>query len=258
MKKFILTALIIIVAVVLILVMAKDMIIKASIEKGVEVVTGLKLVINSLKVDILKQIADIKGINLQNPAGFRDRTMVDMPEIYVDYDMQALRKNIVHMQNMKLDLREFYVIKNEKGVLNLDSLKAVQAQKKGVRAEAAAGKAPQIQIDNLQLKIGKVIFKDYSKGGAPEVQEFDINLNEKYTNITDPNALVSLIVVRALINTTISKLIDVNLDALKGTIADTLSSAQDIISTETLKGVTETIKGATEGLTEGLKLPFGK
>lgn len=258
MKKFIIGALVIIVIVVLILVIAKDMIIKTSIERGVEAATGLKLVINSLKVDILKQIADIKGLNLQNPAGFKDRTMVDMPAIYVDYDMQALLKNKVHVQDMKLDLREFYVIKNEKGVLNLDSLKVVQAQKTGEKPAEAKGKAPQIQIDNLQLKIGKVIYKDYSKGGVPDVQEFDINLNEKYTNITDPNSLVSLIVVRALFNTTISKLIDVNLEGLKGTISDTLSSAQDLLSTETLKGTAETLKKATEGLTEGIKLPFGK
>ena len=254
MKKALLVTLVVIVTLVLALVIAKDVIIKTSIEKGVELVTGLKLTMQTMKVGIIKQVVDIKGLNLHNPESFKDRTMIDMPSIYVDYDLGAIFQNKIHMQNMKIDLKEFYVIKNEKGELNIDSLKVVQAQKEGKKAQEK--KAPQIQIDTLELKIGKVIYKDYSKGATPMVQEFDINLNEKYTNITSPYTLVSLIVVKALYNTTIGRLANINLDELKNSVSDTLSSAQKTTA-EAVKGATDTLKKTTEELKKGIKFPFG-
>ena len=132
-----------------------------------------------------------------------------------------------------------------------------------------SAKAPEIQIDSLTLKVGKVVYKDYSKGGEPSVQEFNINLDERYQNIDDPNKLVSLIIVKALANTTIAKLTNFDLKGLEGTIGDTLASAQKVVGVaqETLmkttgeagkvvEGTTETLKKTAESLKEGLGL-FG-
>ena len=63
---------------------AKDMIIKVSVEKGVEVVTGLRLGIRSLSVGIIRTLVDIKDMRLYNPKGFKDPLMMDMKEIYVN------------------------------------------------------------------------------------------------------------------------------------------------------------------------------
>ncbi len=277
MKKL-LIILIGILAIALILSFAKDMIIKASVEKGVEVVTGLRLNTQSFRVGIINSLVGIKNLQLFNPKGYEDRIMLDMPEIYVDYDLPAIIKGKVHLEEVRINLKEFMVVKNEKGELNLDSLKVVQAQKEGEKPEEKEkGKAPEIQIDSLELKIGKVIYKDYSKGGAPSIKEFNINLDERYENITDPYSLVSLIVVRALMGTTIASLTNFDLGGLKGTVSDTLASAQQIATEaaakaqEALKGTTqkaqeatkktqETLKKATEDLKdlkEKIKLPFG-
>jgi hypothetical protein len=155
--------------------------------------------------------------------------MLDMPEIYVDYNLPAVFKGKVHLEEMRIDMNEFIVVKNEKGELNLNSLKVVQAQKEAEKPETKEkGKVPEIQIDNLELKIGKVVYKDYSEGGTPSVKEFNINLKEKYRNIKNPYALVSLIVVKALMNTTIASLIDFDLGELQSTISDTLLTAQKV------------------------------
>jgi len=109
-----------------------------------------------------------------------------MPEIYVDYDLPAIFKGKVHLEEMRLNMNEFVVVKNEKGELNLDALKVVQAQKEGKKPEAKAkegGKIPEIQIDTLKLKVGKVVYKDYSGGGNPTVREFKVNLDEELANL---------------------------------------------------------------------------
>ena len=130
-------------------------------------------------------------------------------------------------------------------------------------AEKAAGKAAEIQIDSLKLRIGKVIYKDYSKGGVPDVKEFDLNLNESYSNINNPYAVVSLIVVKALMNTTIAGVTGFDLKGLSGTISGPLGSAQELVggamdkatqavgtAQESVKTVTETTKNTTEAVGE--------
>jgi len=85
-----------------------------------------------------------------------------------------------------------------------------------------------MQVDVLELKVGKVIYKDYSKGAQPAVQEFNLNLNERFTDINDPNKLVGVIVAKALANTTIARLANFDLKALEGTLGDTLATAQKL------------------------------
>jgi uncharacterized protein involved in outer membrane biogenesis len=229
-----------VVGVIIVVLLAKDFIIKASVEKGVELVTGLKLKIGSLNVGILKPIIDIKNLKLLNPVDFSDRTMVEMPEIYVNYDLPAIIGGKIHLPEVRLALREFVVVKNAKGSLNLDAFKTVQAQKEGKpSAQNTSGKAPQIKIDTLQLNIGKVIYKDYSKGSAPDVKEFNVNLNERYTNVDNPQALVNLIVVKALMNTSISALTNFNLKGLEGSIGGVVAGAEKMTSTavDKVKGI---------------------
>ena len=246
-----------IVVIVVVLGLAKNIIIKTAVSGGVKAVTGLKLQIKSLKVGIINPLIDIKEMRLFNPPNFTDKVMIDVGEVYVDYDLGAFFKNKVHLETLRLDLKELVVIKNKDGDLNLDSLKAVKGgkEKKEAPKEEAKKEAPKIQIDDLTLKIGKVIYKDYSKDGAPQVKEFNVNINEQHKNITDPNALVSLIIVKALAKTTIASLTNFDMGALQDQAAQAMGK-----TTEALKGIGDTSTGAVEEATEGLKklLPFGK
>lgn len=250
MKK-VLIVVITVVAVILFLSLAKDMVIKGAIQKGTELVTGLKLNMRSFNLGIIRSLVAIKEVKLFNPKGYPDKIMLDIPEIYVDYNLPAIIGGKLHLEKMRINLQEFSVVKNEKGELNLDSLKVVQAQKEGKKPEEK-GKAPKIQIDNLELKIGRVIYKDYSRSKTPSVREFDINLNEKYENITDPYSLVSLIVVKALMNTTIASLANFDLGGLKSTVSDTLSSAKKIAG-EAASKAQEAAKAGAEKTQEAVQ-----
>jgi uncharacterized protein involved in outer membrane biogenesis len=241
MKKL-LSVFLVVVVLISVVLLAKDFIIKASVEKGVELVTGLKLNIASLHVGLFKPVARIKNLKLLNPAGFPDKSMIDMPEIYVSYDLPAIIGGKVHLPECRLALKEFVVVKNAKGELNLDALRMVQT-KKAVQqpSQKAPGKAPQIKIDLLKLSIGEVIYKDYSKGGEPVVKKYSINLNESYTNITDPYALANLIVVKALSGTSIAGLTGFDLKGMQKEAADALAGAQKEAK-DTLNQVSGTLK----------------
>lgn len=257
---------------------AKDVIIKVSVEKAVEIVTGLKLSIQSFKVAIIRTYVDIKNLRLYNPPGYKDRMMLHITNIYVVYDLSDIIAGNMHLPELAIRLKEFVVVKNEKGELNLNSLKVVQAQKEGKKPESARkGKPQQIKIDTLELEIGKVIYKDYSQGDKPIIRIFNINLKERYSNITNPYTLASLIVVKALTNTTIANLTNFDLQGLNGTISDTLATAQKVTAeavgkatqivkdakgtvqtaTDTAKKTEEAVKETANVLKDVFKSPFG-
>jgi len=223
MKKIIVPV-IIVLAVVFLIVAAKDLIIKVAVEKGVELTTGLPLKIKSLKIGTVSTLVDINGLRLLNPSGFKDRVMLDMPEVYVDYDLPAIIKGTIHLKEVRIDLKEFVVVKNAKEELNLDALKTVQKEKAPKKEEAREkGKAPKFKIDLLELKVGKVVYKDYSAGAVPSVREFNVNIDEKFRDIENPDKLVSLIVVKALSKTAIAKLTNFDLKGLQGSLGNIVS-----------------------------------
>jgi len=270
MKKLGVTILIVLVL-LMILISAKNFIAKAALLTGVKAITGLNLSIKSMNVGIFRSLVGVNELRLYNPPEFTDRIMVDVPEIYIDYDLVAFLKKKVHLEEVRLNLEEFLVIKNEKGMLNLDALKVVQAKKKEKAfQERERAKMPEIKIDELRLKIGRVIYMDYSRGSPPKIREFNINIDERYKNITDPYTFAGLIVAKALMNTTIASLAEFDLNSLKDGLSETLKGATTL-GKEALKktvdtGIkieekaTEVVGQTLEKTTETIKkiIPFGE
>ena len=242
LKKILMVTGIVILVLVLIVALGKDIIAKTAITTGVKAITGLKLSIKSMKVGIITTMVGINEMKLYNPQGFTDPLMVDIPEIYVDYDLGAFLKKEIHLKEVRLDLKEFMVVKDKDGKLNLDSLKAVQTakeeepEKQEEKAPAKKQEKPKIRIDLLKLKIGKVIYKDYSKSPEkPSVREFNVNIDAQYENITDPEALARIIVVKALANTTISSLTNFDLGPITDSLKGGLKNAGDLVTNVTGK-----------------------
>ncbi len=250
MKK-ISTLLIIVVAGLLVLSILKNGIAQSAVQGVVKTMTGLELKMKSLNLGILNTRIQANGIELRNPAGFEEPVMVDMPVLDVDYELGSLLKGAPHLQEVQLDLRQLVVVRNKDGKLNLDALKPAGAK----QADGKPAKAPQIQIDLLRLKIGKVIYKDYSKGGAPSVQEFDLNIDERFENISNINAIVPIILTKALYNTTLGKLVNFDLKGLMGQLDlggvnfDSLGMGKfKDLGTQAAKQAQGVLSGATKAL----------
>ncbi len=275
MKRKIIIIPAIVFAVLIALFIGKNMIIKTSVTTGVRAVTGLKLSIRSMNVGVFKSLIGINELQLHNPQGFEDKLMVDLPEIYVDYNLGAIMGGKAHLEEVRLHLKEFIVVKNEAGELNLDSLRVVkEAEEVEEPKKSDTGKEktemPDIQIDLLELKIDKVIYKDYSKGTSPKVKEYNVNIDERYVDITDPQSLGRLIIVKALKNTTIARLANFDIGMLQKGLTETVrkttekaletqakavEAGKDLIEEKT----TETTKEAIEKAADTIKkfLPFG-
>jgi uncharacterized protein involved in outer membrane biogenesis len=254
---------------IVVLILGKNFFIKVAVETGTRAVTGLKLDIGSLKVGMFDTKIDIKDIKLYNPKGFKDPVMVHFPEIYVDYSVLPLLKGKVHVSEIRFHMKEFLVVKNENGEVNLDTLKAIAENKSSSeekpKESKKKSKQPDIQIDKMNLKVEKVVLKDYTgKKSEPDIKDFNINLDEEYLDIDNPNKLISIIVVKTLAKTSIAALVNIDLGGLQDLASGALGSTKNL-ATKALGKTTDTAGkalGATadtlKGTTGKLKGIFGK
>jgi len=198
----------VVVVIVVIVILGKNIIAKSAMSGAINAATGLRAEIGSMKVGVFNSRVDIEGLRLLNPEGFEEELMADIPTLYVDYDMGALLERKVHIEELRVNVREFVIVKNKDGKLNIDALKGMKAEEGKVEEKPTAPEK-QIQIDSFELKVGKVVYKDYTQS-PPKVMEFPVNLDEKYENITDPRKLTYTLVARALLNTAIGKIADID------------------------------------------------
>jgi hypothetical protein len=228
MKRKVVIIPVIVLAILIALFFGKNVIIKASVTAGVRAMTGLKLSIRSMDIGIFKTLIGINELQLYNPSGFVDELMIDLPEIYVDYDLGAFMKGRTHLEEVRLHLKEFIVVKNEAGELNLDSLKIVKAEEEVINeGKKEKTKMPDLQIDLLELRIDKVVYKDYSKGTPPKAKEYNVNIDERFENITDPKTFGRLVILKALKNTTIARLANFDIEKLQRGISGTVKKTAE-------------------------------
>ncbi len=221
MKKFLTSLLILFVALVIILVVAKNWIIEAAIEQGVSRVTGFKTTVESVKFD-LPSTLEVKGLVIRNPEGFKDQVFANIPEIYASLVLgELIRGQRIHLPEVRLNVQEVRIEKNEKGVSNVELLSSM-----GGKTGQPGAQKPQPQtgeqkppmpflLEKLQLTIRKVSFQDRSglMGAAPlpTKMEMDLNVqNEIITNISDAKALVNIIIAKVLNGATLGKLLNID------------------------------------------------
>lgn len=196
MKKIMVVLGVVIVVGLAALILNRNVLARFIIVDGIKKTTGLDVKIDRMNIG-LPHVA-ISGLKIYNPAGFKERLMADIPEVSVDFDLPAFFKNKVHLGALKIDMKELHVILNEQGKLNVNSL-ALLVPKKGT------GKPPEVKIDTLKLKIGKVVYGgDFSFVGVKSM-EFDPGIDETFHDVTNPSEVAAQILRRILARIGIGK-----------------------------------------------------
>jgi uncharacterized protein involved in outer membrane biogenesis len=236
MKKILLALLVLFLTVILALCFFRNIIAKSALEKAVNMLTGLKMSVANVNVGVFRSVVEVKELKLYNPPDFDEKLMLDLPNVFLGYDLGAFLKNQIHLKVLKIYLKEAVVINSAEGKLNIQVFEKFQPKDKG--QPKAEQKSAEFLIDFLSLKIDKVIYKDYFKRKSPQVLEFNVGIDEEYRNIDDPNVLVRLVTFKALMNTAIGRLANFDVDQFK---IDTSKLVKD--AGQTLDGVMEGAKG---------------
>lgn len=173
----------------------KDQVIKTALTVTASQITGAPVHIGGFSLGVFSQSVRISDFRMYNPKGFSRSVLVDLPKINVKYDLGAILRKRLHLVNLEVELRELGLEKNKVGSLNVDSLRVVKEGRKG---SAKKGGQMPMQIDTLKLGMGKIVSKDYSGGGEPAINVYDINIHKEYKNITSAQSLAALILAEPM------------------------------------------------------------
>ena len=242
MKKILIATFMLIIFVVIVLVIARNSIVKTAIIKGVEAAAGVEVKIQDVDIGLFNSYATIKYLKVYNPAQFSDRLMADIPQIYLDYDLAGFLKNKVHFKKLKIEIKELSVVMNEKGKLNINSLAVLLPKPNGT-------KPPEVKIDVLILKIGKVVSKGYLTVIGAKTMEFALNLDETFNDVTNPSKVAGEIFKKIISRINISDFANIDIAGANKSVEEVKSAIKELESTG---------KGTLEKAKEDLKNIFSQ
>ncbi len=189
MKKFLIVSGIVVIFLAGIAIF-KNLIIKSAVTTAASRITGAPVHMDGFSLNLLSSTIHISGFKMYNPRGFPEGILVSCPKIKVIYDRATLFKPKRHFLLVEIELKELALTKNKEGRLNVDSLKIVQQSKPSPPTP--------MQIDHLNLSIGKIVYTDYSAGTKPSGRVYDVNRHNSYKGIPTAQQLALLVLAEPM------------------------------------------------------------
>ena len=245
-----------IILIIIVFVLARNFIVKTGAAVGAKVVAGLDLSIADVKIGLGETDVGLKGIQLQNPKGFPDERMVDIPEVYINYNLLDFFNDNIHVEEMRLELSELVIVKNAEGKLNINELLPPKDETEEPE-EPSEPEEPQkekkkkeLLIDSLKLKIGKVVYKDYTVN-PPKITDYQVNIDDEFEDV-NTISLVSYVTGKALMNTTIAKLADIDINELTGQVQEIATDVLEKVKPENIDDTVEDLGNKAKGALKSL------
>lgn len=251
----------IVLIVLIVLFLGRNIIVKTVLEGATPLVTGLGLSIQKLNIGIFDTKLHIVGLRMTNPKGFEETVMLDLPEVLVDYNLMDILGGKIYLRQIIFELKEFNVVRNSEGTLNLDSLKMVKEGKEAEKpkekpAPKKEAKPLDLKIDEFILKFGRIQFISYAKDAAkPSVQKIELNLDETYKDITNPQLIAAIILQKVIRNAALSKITGFDLGGIQGAMTNAVGNVDQLAAgaLSSAKDLTSGALKSTKDLADGLK-----
>lgn len=197
-------------AAVLILVIAVlsiDPIVKNIAQKRIKAETGLVAEIGHFHIGFYDQSLTVRDLKLLNPPEFGGGILLDLPELHVAYDLEAMRSNIVHLRMVKVDMAQLHIVEKKDGKRNIDVFAKGTSQKNshpagGNNSTNVPVKMPQLPfqfggIDKLQISLGETKYSNERDPRRSFEQQLGIK-NEEFKDIKNEQDLQTVGIVIAL------------------------------------------------------------
>ncbi len=145
--------------------LALDPVAKKAAEAGLAKQTGLDAKIGKLEIGIFSPKLTIENFMIYNSAAFGGSPLLDLKELHVEYDRDALKEQRLHFKLVRLHLNEVSIVRGIDGKLNIGSLpkgNSLNGGKGGKKTEIDVGgkKHEFAGIDVLNLSLGKLRYVD--------------------------------------------------------------------------------------------------
>ncbi len=172
--------------------LARNPLMKFGIQKGAEVFAGLPVKIDRLHWDLQNSSLTIRGLRVFGRGDFSDDLMLDASEVFAAYALKDLRYREIHLKKVRLNIDKAVIVQNADGRVNWTVLnpskKAVGQADSGPSPKNTAQKpreeaAFKIRLDEVMLRLNKVVYKSYASNGAASSKEIPVNMSERFTDV---------------------------------------------------------------------------
>ncbi len=146
-----------------ILLLSLNSILRVVVEHRIRAQTGMDAEIGKFSVGLLEPTVEIQNLRLYNPPDFGGTPFLNIPEIHVEYDRDALARHEIHITLMRFNLGELDIVKNEAGQTNLFALGVPLTAKKTGGGAASLKRQTGYDfsaIDVLNVSVGTFKFID--------------------------------------------------------------------------------------------------
>jgi uncharacterized protein involved in outer membrane biogenesis len=194
----------VLVALTVIFLLSLDSILRVTAENRIRAQTGMDAEIGKFHLGLLEPVVTIRDLKIHNPPAFGGTPFLDIPEIHIEYDREALVKNQLHLTLVRFNLGELAIVRNEAGQTNLFAL-GVALPKKNEMNNASAGLKEFKKrtgcdfagVDVLNISVGTARFIDLKNPRNNREQKIGID-NLVTKNVRTPADLAGLAVLIAL------------------------------------------------------------
>lgn len=205
--KWLFRLLILLIVLVVAGILLMDTLVKQLVESQIKQQIGLDVQVGKAEVGLLRPKFRLENISIYNPPDFGGGKMVEIPELHLEYDLNAMLYRKVHLNLFRLDIAKVEVVQNQAGKLNVTLLEEKLRAQTG-NPNAGFAKADNNSfgmdfggIDTFVFSIGK--FKFTSLRSPADSQEFDLGikrhvLKNLYTEQQFADALTTLLFQKAL------------------------------------------------------------
>jgi hypothetical protein len=197
--------------------------------------TGFVVQVDQLSVNPFSATVALSGLVVRNPEGWPSGDFLEVRAFRANAELFSLFSDHLVADEVFVDVPQLTLVRNQQGVLNAVALKdGFKSEAK--QAQTPKKPAPQFLIKRLSFKFGRLVYADYSKGGKPDIRDYDVNLTRELRDVDS-----------------VAKLIDPFRGTLAmGVITDTLTGLFKN-SPDLLKQLTDTIQDAGKKTGEVLK-----
>jgi hypothetical protein len=158
-------------------------------------VTGFNVRLEILAVNPFTGAVKVRGLSVRNPPTYPYPDFVDLRSLDADVAVySSLFSGQVLVDSLDVDLAKLEIVRQKSGRLNTVELLGGTPPPGGT---AAPSRPVKYLVRKLHLKVGRLVVEDVS-GANPYEKSYDLNIDQTFTNISDPKQLLVPQLVRSL------------------------------------------------------------
>ncbi|OQX82843.1 MAG: hypothetical protein B6D53_03660 [Candidatus Omnitrophica bacterium 4484_49] len=156
----------------------QDQIMKFALPYIIAKNSNVKVRIAKVDSELQKGYIRLAGIVVLNPQGFKQEKLAEINSVVIDLNLKRLLLNKIHFSKLFVDIATIYIVKGENGMVNISRIKKPGTESKKEKRRR------QISIDKMHIRVGEVIYVDYSQKPA-RAKRIRLNLDKEFTDVTD-------------------------------------------------------------------------